>query len=225
MYSYHFSGKLPTLENTGALNNVLSQTDEWHIWIEGATLHAQATSQEDWQPVQDEARKRIRIFLDDLAFKYNMRLAFEITTHSRTNLSEPETPVETLKTVSASMCINYEILGPPPTYTALSPHPVAVKARGYYLEGLYKEKELFYLYKAVETLEHFLGGESQLMPKLGVPIQLVKDTKKLANMSRYDERHAPKVGETVRKLTSSEVLQCRQNVKTLIEAFETKFPK
>jgi hypothetical protein len=226
MYLYTFNGKLPAIENTGALNNVSAESGGWRLWIQDAVLHIQTTSAEDWQEAQAEARRRTGIFLENLSFKYNMRrFVFDLETFNRVNLSDPNSPAETLKTVCATVSVNYEAGGTAPTYTKLSSHPIAVKAREYYIEGLNKPEELFYLYKAVETLKDFLGREWLFGQELGVSNKVVKEVKKLANLSRHDERHAPKPGEVVIKLTPAEILEIRENVKKLIEAFQAKFPK
>ncbi len=83
-----------------------------------------------------------------------------------------------------------------------------------------REKEsLFYLYKAIESIEDKLGGERKAIEVLGVCSEL-KFVKRLANEPVRDERHAPKDADALERPDRTDKAMARDCAIRILRAYE-----
>lgn len=81
------------------------------------------------------------------------------------------------------------------------------------------KNQLFHLYKFVETLEHFFGGETNLIKALNVKTA-VKTLKRLANDKQHDERHAPNASGGASRLSGENQSLATNCAYEILRAYE-----
>jgi hypothetical protein len=81
------------------------------------------------------------------------------------------------------------------------------------------ESALHELYKAVEAVEHRLGGESKAIEALKVEME-IKFVKRVANEGVKDARHAPKPDDLVQRVTGVEIGKATECTYTIVRAYE-----
>jgi len=81
------------------------------------------------------------------------------------------------------------------------------------------QQSLFYLYKAVEVIEHEFGGERQVIEVLHVGTE-VKFIKRLANESARDQRHPPKGRDKVKRPEMTDHRRAAECATRLVRAYE-----
>lgn len=95
----------------------------------------------------------------------------------------------------------------------------AKQIQTYYNEALRQpDAALFYLYKAVESIENKLGGESAAIAAVGAGSEW-KAVKRLANESYRDARHAPKPTDIIKKWSQEEIKKCFEDTDKVLTAY------
>jgi len=74
---------------------------------------------------------------------------------------------------------------------------------------------LFYLYKALESIENAYGGEAKGISALGLQSEW-KLVKRVANASYGDIRHAPKPGDAMKKWSDEDIKKCFAATESII---------
>lgn len=95
----------------------------------------------------------------------------------------------------------------------------AVLILNYYNQAIQQEDmALFFLYKAIEHLEHKLGGEAQAKQALGNNTEW-NFVNRMANESYRDGRHALKPGEKIKLWSSEDIKTCFEATRKIIDAY------
>jgi hypothetical protein len=228
MNRFKFTGSIASERNYEA------NTEEqgWIIELRAGKISlTKEESQRSKDELWPEAENMARLFLEDLRWEYGEPLSANITSCAvmgeqllRLNDASPKMKDKIEEVVyhrvTATAGSNFEALGPGPVYHPWSRHETALKARKYFLLAQDKpEESLWYLYKAIELLKQYYLGWKVMAGRLGVSQGYVDYVKRLADDTKYDQRHAPKPGESAAELTTAERKECTVRVKDLIDKF------
>jgi hypothetical protein len=88
-------------------------------------------------------------------------------------------------------------------------------ARG---QGAEYDAMMFNLYKAVEAIQHAMGGQQAVIDRLQVATEL-RSVKRLANQPDRDERHAPEPGDILNPPTPAELALAMDHASTVVRVY------